>query len=583
MQRRRRGGSRRGDRCTAEVATNAAICAVVGLILCLAIFRPLHPRRWTTLSDAEARVRVSLSELEQAVGALAPVSEGNSLTPRPAKPIPSPPLAPSSSRTSTRSRTSIAPQPLKPAPPAPAIAKLQASIYGSRKGHKDQAPFQPAVALPRRGRCPCGRQGRCLGDGLCLCSASYEGEGCGSLRTLLHLRVISDRAFHGYRGPILLARSTVSPGQELTVTSHRKGKPRRVSLVKVGDDFLEMLPEKDFLGEAFYNTCAVVGSSGALQYSRRGAEIDGHDAIFRFNGAPTSSPRHRRIAGSRTTFRLTTDKSYAFSEDGSNETVLVHSRTPSQLQAFRRLRTGQPELHAVALHPSFESHALGIFSDRGLRPSSGLVGVLIALRSCATVNVYGFQSSLSRGDLYSYHDTCSRPSSPRRDSVEWFAIKALALGGLLTLPVEECAMECHGSPSKCLECKKAHKHQRRPEGTAMAGCDGSAREKHWAFRSDWKAQAPAFVRRRRERSPPSPPPPPPPRPPPPPSPPPSPPRPPPPPPPPSPPPPSPPPPPVRYVTQIAPRYRTPPPPPPLAGDAPAGANGTGGGLQGARP
>ena len=65
MQRRRRGGSRRGDRCTAEVATNAAICAVVGLILCLAIFRPLHPRRWTTLSDAEARVRVSLSELEQ--------------------------------------------------------------------------------------------------------------------------------------------------------------------------------------------------------------------------------------------------------------------------------------------------------------------------------------------------------------------------------------------------------------------------------------------------------------------------------------------------------------------------------------
>ena len=35
------------------------------------------------------------------------------------------------------------------------------------------------------------------------------------------------------------------------------------------------------------DTCAVIGSSGTIKREAFGAEIDAHDAVFRFNEAPT--------------------------------------------------------------------------------------------------------------------------------------------------------------------------------------------------------------------------------------------------------------------------------------------------------
>ena len=40
---------------------------------------------------------------------------------------------------------------------------------------------------------------------------------------------------------------------------------------------------------AGYGSCAVVGSSGALLTERFGADIDAHDFVIRFNGAPTEA------------------------------------------------------------------------------------------------------------------------------------------------------------------------------------------------------------------------------------------------------------------------------------------------------
>ena len=50
-----------------------------------------------------------------------------------------------------------------------------------------------------------------------------------------------------------------------------------------------------------YGTCAVVGSSGLLFYYQNGAAIDAHEAVIRFNAAPTKA--FEEFVGAKTTVR----------------------------------------------------------------------------------------------------------------------------------------------------------------------------------------------------------------------------------------------------------------------------------------
>lgn len=51
-----------------------------------------------------------------------------------------------------------------------------------------------------------------------------------------------------------------------------------------------------------WGRCAVVSSAGSLKSSQLGREIDDHDAVLRFNGAPTAS--FQQDVGTKTTIRL---------------------------------------------------------------------------------------------------------------------------------------------------------------------------------------------------------------------------------------------------------------------------------------
>ena len=74
-----------------------------------------------------------------------------------------------------------------------------------------------------------------------------------------------------------------------------------------------VLPTKKRLSSRrHFRSCAVVSSSGALAAGRHGAEIDSHDAVFRFNAAPTSG--FEAMVGGKTTFRILNSQVLAYPE-----------------------------------------------------------------------------------------------------------------------------------------------------------------------------------------------------------------------------------------------------------------------------
>ncbi|XP_035659691.1 beta-galactoside alpha-2,6-sialyltransferase 1-like [Branchiostoma floridae] len=68
----------------------------------------------------------------------------------------------------------------------------------------------------------------------------------------------------------------------------------------------EVLPEESLENLVSYNSCAIVSSSHALMVHKYGGEIDAHDAILRFNCAPTD--KFEEFVGSRTDMRLINTK-----------------------------------------------------------------------------------------------------------------------------------------------------------------------------------------------------------------------------------------------------------------------------------
>lgn len=58
-------------------------------------------------------------------------------------------------------------------------------------------------------------------------------------------------------------------------------------MVQVGSKEMKLLPQEDPVGKRLYRSCAIVGNSGILLLEAQGQEIDSHDFVMRFNGAPT--------------------------------------------------------------------------------------------------------------------------------------------------------------------------------------------------------------------------------------------------------------------------------------------------------
>ncbi|KAF0022820.1 hypothetical protein F2P81_024801 [Scophthalmus maximus] len=143
-----------------------------------------------------------------------------------------------------------------------------------------------------------------------------------------------------------------------------------------------------------YRSCAVVSSAGSLRYSGLGKEIDSHDAVLRFNAAPTSG--FEKDVGSKTTIRLINSQWY----NRTDYPIFV------QYQRYRRLHPLQP---FYILHPLFEWQLWQRIQDNMAEPiqknppSSGFLGTVLMMSLCEVVHVYEFLPSRRKTELCHYY------------------------------------------------------------------------------------------------------------------------------------------------------------------------------------
>ncbi|KAM3601000.1 uncharacterized protein V6R79_005833 [Siganus canaliculatus] len=175
-----------------------------------------------------------------------------------------------------------------------------------------------------------------------------------------------------------------------------------------------------------YKSCAVVSSAGSLLNSGLGTKIDSHDAVLRFNAAPTAG--YEKDVGNKTTLRLinsqvmASDDFHFLSNSMYNSGVLVawdpftadptqwYSKTDypifTQYESYRKLHPEQP---FYILHPRYEWQLWRQIQDNTAEhiqknpPSSGMLGIVMMMSLCEELHVYEFLPSRRKTDLCHYY------------------------------------------------------------------------------------------------------------------------------------------------------------------------------------
>lgn len=211
----------------------------------------------------------------------------------------------------------------------------------------------------------------------------------------------------------------------------------RIQTFRRGDPFFreqqldEFLMSHDLLQGRYFNKCGVVPSSGSLLNSNLGTHIDANDFVIRFNNAPTRG--FTQDVGDKTSLRIvnsqvvgkpefhfldSNDDLYSASPvlvwdpSGYGAAIRDWYANPDYpfFETFFSKRLMRPEEELHLLDPRTLWHIWEWMQTRTKPPllpnppSSGFLGILLAMHHCQVVHVYEFIPSMRLTKRCHYYD-----------------------------------------------------------------------------------------------------------------------------------------------------------------------------------
>jgi len=261
-------------------------------------------------------------------------------------------------------------------------------------------------------------------EGVCVCPVLYRGSNC-SLPLELPEDPKVNRCLMGVNHP------RFADAIEGKYGDHAPKGMRVPAIARTRHIATTKESSRDLSKLHMFDTCAVVGSSGSVRRLELGADIDAHDAVFRFNEAPTEG--YQKWVGNRTTLRIQ-NMDFCGKGERDGETCLAYTATRDKLcpRSLAAKAKGQ-KLNCRLVYPSHRDSkyiywywrmnsvprvkdvACAATNGRCVnKMSAGYYGIMLALNLCGKVDLYGFGSA-ARKEMPHYFP---KPSA-QWDRTEW--------------------------------------------------------------------------------------------------------------------------------------------------------------------